>query len=167
MSTTYGDNNEFEDIRTAVVALMNGLKTQMVTDSVVPAIASVYNKPTADPNITFNAVAVSMESADLDVVGVFAGPVATIIAQVTIRVMIGNADAEVDEVVFWQLANSIENWINERRSFDIAGAYDETSPQFVLLGSHHIELIGLFEDTQTVGGIVSFPVRAWNVYESA
>jgi hypothetical protein len=161
MATEYGTNTSFETIRDLIVAELNALKTNMVTNSIVPAISAVYANHWADPALTFNAVSVGLTTSEHSTIAQSADPVGPAISDevnVEIRVMIGYRKIYMDELMIGRLMNSIMNWLQEQRKLDTNYRIWET-----MRTENGIR----FEDTDTIGGQVTVLVRGQGAYTTA
>ncbi len=154
MAVFYGDSNNLETTRSKIVAQVTSLIAQMVTDATDPAIAEVHSTNFETLGLTFNAVTVEVDGLDQSYIaqgGSPIGPTLNVLFQVTLRVMIGNANAYQDTIKQGRLIQSILNWFNENRSL---------GDQFHIQDEMRAELGLEFEDIQAIGGTITLVVQA-------
>lgn len=161
MAAYYGDYNPFETVRTLLVAELTALAANMVTNSTDPAILDVDSDHTGDPALTFPAVSVGITGGVGEMAAWSAaatGPLVSFDVQADIRVMIGNRNEYMDESKLGNLMASIVNWLNENRALDA---------NHRIWGEFQVSLRDTFEDTDTIGGIVTVAVRTHGCYTAS
>jgi hypothetical protein len=161
MATIYGTYDPVESTRTLVAAELNLLKADMVTNSIDPAIDTVYTTHFADPDLSFNAVSIGVSTVENEFPAVKSdpgGPYITTFLTVDLRVMIGNRNNYMDEIKISRLCTSIMNWMQENRALDSDHRVWDTV---------RFTLGDIFDDTDTIGGTVSFVVRSCHLYTAA
>jgi hypothetical protein len=159
MPITYGPNEAFETARTVIVTQLTALIAAMA--AVSPKLTAVFSTHLADPALTFNSATVGIPAFEMEFPAMKsspAGPVINILAQVEIRVLIGNRNAFMDEITISRLCNSVVNWFEEHRNL---------GSSFVLWKTARVETAVRFEDTDTIGGRVTLVIRSTEAYVAA
>ena len=161
MATYYGDNNHLEDIRTKMVAQVTALIAQMDTDSTDPEIDYVYSTHHGTLALQFNSVSVGVAGVDQSLIAVQSspsGPVLDALYQIELRVMIGNLNVYHDEIKVGRLCQSLLNWMQENRNL---------GDQWHIHGESRAELDAVFDDTHTIGGLVTLVAERWQSHSAA
>ena len=141
MAETYG-NATLEDIRDKLVSKLNDLVTAMAS-GYNPKISYVYDHHNV-ANCQFNAVSVSIESADpsSEAAG-SAGITVQYPCGITVRVHTAYQGGLVDEVKNARLINSVVNYLSKYK--DLGGGYRVHEVKTILPNEE-------FEESHTVGG---------------
>lgn len=166
MAVSYGPNTYWDQLRSAIVTELTALKTNIDTNGHSPAIAAVYNSHLGTADWSFNAVSVGISAVDMEYPfekGDPKGPIIDYIFRVDIRVMIGYENVYHDEIKVLRLCQSVVNWLSENYHPDglaNSDAFQITEPGRVTTRMD-------FEDTETIGGLVEFTVRARVAYTAA
>ncbi len=157
MPTTFG-NTAFADARTSLLAELDALKADMVTNVVVPRFDAIYDTHWEEPFIDFNALSISFETVE----GLTLSPNRyEFMYRVECRIMTGWDNQNFDEETFYNLANSVVNWIlTYGASMSNNFRFKSSEPITVEPNVH-------FEDTRTVGGLVKFTIYGVEVYTPA
>lgn len=161
MATIYGTRDVLEGIRTLIVAELSALKTYMASNAIDPAIASVHSVHHGDPALTFPAVSAGLTVSDHDLPAAqtaSGGPVIVDMVTAEIRIMIGNRNAYMDEIKIARLMQSVMNWMQEQRAL---------SSDYRIWNTMRTENAVRFEDTDTIGGVVTMMIHGAGDYTAA
>ena len=154
MPVTFG-NTAFSDARTSVLAELDALKANLITNAVVPRFDAVYDTHWEEPLVDFNALSVSIEEVSSEQLGPNR---IEFLYRVECRIMTGWENQNFDEKVFYDLANSVVNWMLTY------GASMTNNFRFKQTVPIAIEPNVVFADTRTIGGRVMFTIYGVEVY---
>lgn len=164
MATTYGDAI-IDAARTILSSTLGALKTYMVTNSITPRFAVVYDTHWQSVAPSYNAVCIgftALEAPTQAAPGSAAGSIEKIDLLVELRILTADSEgpnAYRDDAVICQLVNSTMNYLQERRHLGLQGGYD-----FHILGSFRGEMDSEFPYVKSIGGKLTFVLSAWLKY---
>ena len=161
MADSYGANTYFTTVRAAIATELNALKAAITSGSHSPTIDTVYTTHLGTANWSFNAVSIGIAEIPMEEIGgssTGAGALIQYRFAVDLRVMIGYINTYPDEEKVLKLCQSIVNWFEENRTL---GA------QFKYVGTQTVRTREVFEDTETIGGLVELTVIENQGYTAA
>lgn len=163
MAVSYGANVYFDKMRLALVTELGAMKTQMATDAVSPTFAEIVDGHMSKADWSFNALSFGISTVDMTfpfAKGNPAGRVISYFFEVDIRVMIGYTNVYHDHVVVSQLCQSVVNWLESHPRID-----DATYPDvYQIFETGNVDLRAVFDDTETIGGLLTYRIRADEQY---
>ncbi len=153
MALVYGDNQIFEDTRSAIKTLMDSLRTAMASDS--PKLEGVYD---GHLQVKMSLPSVSIDFDGFQAVGNQSGRSAgvgsaiteTYIVRISLRVHTAYDIDSIDGVKLSRLMNSVNNYIMTHRKLFITGF----SRLEILSG----EVNKRFNESLTLGGEVKLGI---------
>lgn len=162
MPTIYGTVDLLALVRSTLSTHLNALKTAMTSGAISPKFEAVYDDHWGTLGLVFPSVSIGVDLTQVPYVGSSSGTHRTDWnVQVGLRIMIGNTNIFRDEVKIHRLAQSVINYLEERRIL-----YDSASPaeRVVWTGASELRPIRVFEDTRTIGAELILMCRAHSTY---
>lgn len=157
MPTTFG-NTAFQDARDAVVAELDALMANMVSNSISPKFDAVYDTHLENPALDFNCVSVGIPEIE-SVDQITNRP--EFLYKIECRIMTGAANSNFEEERFLDLANSVVNWMYTY------GASMTDNFRMKTERGVEVESNVVFSDTRSIGGTVTFYVYGFEEYTPA
>ena len=158
MPTTFG-NTAFQDARDAVVAELDALMANMVSNSIVPKFDAVYDTHLENPALDYNCVSVGIPEITSLNVSIHNRP--EFLYKIELRIMTADMNGNVEEERFLDLANSVVNWFY---------TYGQSmADNFRFKPDRGVEVVSnvQFAETMSIGGTVTFYVFGFEEYTPA